>query len=531
MNVQEYKELYQYVAHKKYDDNVSENKKRAIRKKAHDVIFQNNELFKILPKTDEFDQQQKRLIISEDRKDIILQECHVDLGNHLGRDRTLSIVKAQYYWTGMYKDVNNFIKKCHNCQLNNKKTVTTVPEMIPVVVPPRPFQKVAIDLIGPFMDPKNTSEPLSSKGYKYVLNCMDYYTKYPESFCLFNKTAPEVAEKIHELKCRYSMITEIISDQGGEFNNALMTELLKTCGMKKINTSAYHPQANGMIERFNQTMKGMINKALKDGDGSNWHNYVSSVCFSYRITKHTSTKYSPFFLLFNQHPMLNASDVQTHEDLEYSQEEIENQLAKSIEIRRKISSKVMDNVHQAQERQKKAYDSRHNVDQKEFNVGQKVLLKNFRRNRGLGTVNVDKYKGPYEIVKYISKGNYKLKEIKSSKIFGNHNQRNFKAYKEDEIEVIPETSDSDSSDPIPAAQPPSNKLVISETDSSSNELFGISDEENIFFPAPSTSTPLPTSASLPTTTKRPAETVASSNVRLSKRQRKPKESSIYEYDY
>ena len=112
---------------------------------------------------------------------------------------------------------------------------------------------------------------------------MDYYTKFPESYCLYIKSSGEVVEKIFDLRCRYGMIQEIISDMGGEFNNKLMQEICKYFKIKHITTSAYHPQANGMIERFNQTMKGCINKSLKEGDGPNWDHYVQAVCYSNRV--------------------------------------------------------------------------------------------------------------------------------------------------------------------------------------------------------------------------------------------------------
>ena len=86
---------------------------------------------------------------------------------------------------------------------------------------------------------------------------MDYYSKWPEAYALMTKTSAEVATKLHSTICRFGVMEEMVSDQGGEFNSKIIQHLTKTYGIKHITTSPYHPQANGMVERFNQTLKNM----------------------------------------------------------------------------------------------------------------------------------------------------------------------------------------------------------------------------------------------------------------------------------
>ena len=85
----------------------------------------------------------------------------------------------------------------------------------------------------------------------------------------------------------------------------------------------------------------------------------------------------------------------------------------------------MDNIEHAQIRQKQAYDSHHNVAKQDYNITKKCIVKNFTRKKGLGTVNMTKYKGPFIIADNNGKGNYKLKYPDSDTIFGNQNPRNF----------------------------------------------------------------------------------------------------------
>ena len=88
---------------------------------------------------------------------------------------------------------------------------------------------------------------VSSKYYlycRYVLTIVDYMSKWPAAYPIFTKSAQEVASKIEDTFYRFGVCQEIISDCGGEFNNKILTELMKKNGIKHITTSPYHPQSN-----------------------------------------------------------------------------------------------------------------------------------------------------------------------------------------------------------------------------------------------------------------------------------------------
>ncbi|VDI69042.1 Hypothetical predicted protein [Mytilus galloprovincialis] len=168
----------------------------------------------------------ERLVISKDKKNSIITLCHVESGCHLGRNKTVSKISERYYWIGIVKDVTQFLKKCQECQHENKKTTKTCHEMIPVPVPyKRIWCKLGIDLIGPFL--QSDKRPLSSAGYKYVLTIVDYTSKWPEAYPLYSKKAEEIASKIEDTFYRFGVCSEIVSDCGGEFNNKILNELLK----------------------------------------------------------------------------------------------------------------------------------------------------------------------------------------------------------------------------------------------------------------------------------------------------------------
>ena len=94
-----------------------------------------------------------------------------------------------------------------------------------------------------------------------------------------------------------------MSDQGGEFENKLVKQLNALCGVKKIRTTPYHPQTNGTCERMNQTLLKML-RTLPENLKSRWPESVSKMVHAYNCTKHSTTGYSPCYLLFGREPSL-----------------------------------------------------------------------------------------------------------------------------------------------------------------------------------------------------------------------------------
>ena len=158
---------------------------------------------------------------------------------------------------------------------------------------------------------------VSSKYYlycRYVFTIVDYMSKWPEAYPIFTKSAQEVASKIEDNFYRFGVCQEIISDCGGEFNNKILTELMKKNGIKHITTSPYHPQSTGLVEKFNSKLKSTINKTILE-DGQNWHEYINNNLFAYRTSVQASTKISPFETMYVRKPVLPNEMMHGHTEL------------------------------------------------------------------------------------------------------------------------------------------------------------------------------------------------------------------------
>ena len=176
------------------------------------------------------------------------------------------------------------------CQKATHQRVSRAP-MVPLPVVEEPFQCVAMDIVGPL--------PRSCSGNRYVLVVCDYATRYPEVVALRNIDAESVAEELVKLFARVGIPREILTDQGANFTSRLLAEVYRLLHVKGLRTSPYHPQTDGLVERFNQTLKEMLRKTASE-EGKAWHKLLPYVLFAYREVPQESTGFSPFELVYGR---------------------------------------------------------------------------------------------------------------------------------------------------------------------------------------------------------------------------------------
>ena len=143
--------------------------------------------------------------------------------------------------------------------------------------------------------------PKTSRGHRYILVLVDYATRYPEALPLCAATAKAVAKELMQLFSQVGIAREVLTDQGSCFMSRVMKELLSLLQVTQLRTSVYHPQTDGLVERFNKTLKQMLKKAM-DADGKNWDQLLPHVLFAVREVPQASTGFSPFELLYGRRP-------------------------------------------------------------------------------------------------------------------------------------------------------------------------------------------------------------------------------------
>ena len=168
---------------------------------------------------------------------------HGAIGGHLGEEKMIGYMKERFYWPGCVEDARHWCKTCGICA-TRKSPGPRNRAPLQGIQAGYPMQIVAMDIMGPL--------PETSSGNRYVLVASDYFTRWVEAYGIPNQEAKTVADKlVGEMFCRFSPSYQLHSDQGKQFESNLMAEICGLLQIKKSQTTPYHPQGNGLVERFN----------------------------------------------------------------------------------------------------------------------------------------------------------------------------------------------------------------------------------------------------------------------------------------
>ena len=208
---------------------------------------------------------------------------------HLGVRRMTDQIRRRFYWKGWQRDVDNHCKTCQKCgERNPPSRKARAPLQIDNTG--YPMQRVAMDIVGPL--------PSTERGNRYILVVVDYFTKWPEAFAIQNQETRTVAQKlVDEWVSRYGVMQQLHSDQGKNFASETFKELTDILGVKTTQTSPFHPQGDGMVERLNRTLKDMLSRVINEKQ-KDWDVWIPQALLAYGTTMHTATGLSPHYMMF-----------------------------------------------------------------------------------------------------------------------------------------------------------------------------------------------------------------------------------------
>jgi len=206
--------------------------------------------------------------------------------SHAGPRPTIKAICQRFVWHNMKRDIRRWCRECHACQTSKisrhiKSPLSTRSE------PDARFCSLHVDLVGPL--------PVS-QGMTYLFTIIDRFTRWPEAIPLPDAHATSCAQALlqHWIS-RFGVPTEITSDRGRQFTSTLWSELGTLLGIKTNNTTAYHPQANGMVERFHRQLKSALKARTTT---PNWYAELPLVLLGIRSSWRSDADCSPAELVY-----------------------------------------------------------------------------------------------------------------------------------------------------------------------------------------------------------------------------------------
>lgn len=311
-----------------------------------------------------------RPYIPKDWRKRIFDEIHNIA--HPGIKATLRLLQARFVWPGMRKDTCTWCKQCILCQ-KSKVTRHTRSVLSEFPIPQERFIRVHLDIIGPLAP---------SKGNRYLLSMIDRYTRWPEVVPIPDQTAETIADCfVQHWVARFGVPEVITTDQGRNFESCLFKNLADRLGVKKTRTTPYHPQCNGLIERFHRVLKS----SLMAVDSVHWTEALPMILLALRSAIREDLKASPTLLVY-------GSPLRLPGELFYGTTLPKTPQAEFVQI-------LMNHIAQLRPVQTTRHSSYSIFVNKDLKTCSHVFLRTDRVKRSLEAP----YQGPYEVVRRTDK--------------------------------------------------------------------------------------------------------------------------------
>ncbi|MCO5579987.1 hypothetical protein L7F22_033854 [Adiantum nelumboides] len=243
--------IVSYILERDFPPDFTKAQKHRLIKKASSYLFLEGALYQR-----EKDQICRRIPVTKEIS-TFLEGLHEEAcGGHFAQELTVKkILLVGYVWPSLHIDVQHWCKSCHNCQVNGNKRLLHGPCQL--IYANGPFEKWGIDAMGPL--------PRTKNGKLYILVAIDYMTKWVEAQSVTRVNEKIVSRFVYtHICCRFGTPLEIVSDNGPGFRKGLLTEVCEELHILHRHSTTYYPQSNGLVEKANGIIAGIIRKMVKN---------------------------------------------------------------------------------------------------------------------------------------------------------------------------------------------------------------------------------------------------------------------------
>ncbi len=263
---------------------------------------------------------------------------------------------------------------------------------------------VSVDALGPF--------PATKRNNRYIIVFTEFLIRWPEAFAVPSIDAPVIADLfVNEILGRHGAPRILLSDRGTNFLSKLIAEMSHLVNTEKVNTTAFHPQCNGLTVRMNQSLAHTLSMYVY-ADQRDWDTHIPAALFAYRVSPSEVTGESPFFLLYGRQPRLPMDvSLLPPRDVSASIADHRARIVQHIEEAQRLTKQ---NIQRAQQKMKQYYDQ--NATPVSFDIDQKVWIYSPKNKRGLCKKLRHKWHGPFTLVARTSPVNYVIRAADNSRI-------------------------------------------------------------------------------------------------------------------
>jgi len=231
---------------------------------------------------------------------ILESEHETKVAGHMGQDKTIELIRRNFWWPKMNERIIDFVRSCPECQKNKAARHQPFGLISPLELPYVPWQSIAMDFI--------TELPIS-EGCDQLWVIIDRFTKMAHFVPLQEKTAQDLARIFSREVWRFhGTPTDMVSDRDSRFTSETGQEFLRILGTRPRMSTTFHPQTDGQTERLNQTIEAYL-RAFVGKEQDDWASLLPMAEFAYNNSVTTGNGISPFYANYGFHPRtLNPPD-------------------------------------------------------------------------------------------------------------------------------------------------------------------------------------------------------------------------------
>jgi transposase InsO family protein len=278
---------------------------------------------------------------------------------HFGRDKTWYRIKNRCFWSNIRQEMNHYVQSCTMCAHFNIRRHKPPGQMQLIEPPGEVFDLVQMDFTGPL--------PQSKNGNRYNISLTDYLSKYVISRAVSDNSATTAAEFLVNISLEFGPPHQLQTDRGTHFTSAIFEEIANRLGCVHTVSTPYHPQSQGVIERFNATFKQQLSKYTNE-HRDDWDDFLQTIISSYNSAVHQVTQFTPFQIFHKRTPISIFDPVKEHITIP----RVNDYWNYFLQFTKIYIDQVRKNIRLQQQRSKSRYDrNRPNI---QFSIGDKVFL-------------------------------------------------------------------------------------------------------------------------------------------------------------